>query len=212
MSAEQWKRNLDIASTLPADHISAYHLTIEPGTKFGKLKKAGLFTEIPDEQSLDQYRMLTSVLGAAGFEQYEISNFARSGRYSRHNSKYWMGESYLGVGPSAHSYNGRERHWNPASLSKYIHDVGNRKTPAGEMIDETTHRNEYIMTRLRTARGIESTDFKAVFGEPAWNELMGLAGIHLLKGDLVLDNGILSFNKEAWFHSDGILSDLFLVR
>ncbi|MFA5815388.1 MAG: radical SAM family heme chaperone HemW [Bacteroidales bacterium] len=212
MTAIQWEQNLKIAAGLPADHISAYHLAIEPGTRFGRLKKAGVFSEIPDEQSVEQYRMLLAILGATGFEQYEISNFAREGRYSRHNTKYWMGDSYLGLGPSAHSFNGTQRHWNPANLTRYTDDINIRKPPKGETITPVMHRNEYVMTRLRTSRGIDSLDFKINFGESGWFELLFMAEKHLVKGHLVLEDGRIWFNKEAWFHSDGILSDLFLIR
>ncbi len=212
MTSFQWERNLETAASLPADHISAYHLTIEPGTRFGRLRKAGVFSGIPDDQSVEQYRMLLAILGANGFDQYEISNFARQQRYSRHNTKYWMGDSYLGLGPSAHSFNGMQRHWNPASLSRYTEAILNHYPQKGETIDRVMHRNEYVMTRLRTSRGIDYTDFKADFGESGWLELLLMAEKLLIKGDLVLNNGRIVFNKEAWFHSDGILADLFLVK
>ncbi len=212
MTAGEWEQNLTIAARLPVDHISAYHLTIEPGTRFGKLKKSGLFSEIPDEQSVEQYRMLLAVLGDKGFEQYEISNFARDKRYSRHNTKYWMGDPYLGLGPSAHSFNGTWRHWNPASLTKYSAAIADGKPPVGEAIDLQMRRNEYVMTRLRTSRGIEEMDFKQKFCEAGWIELLATAEKYVLKGHLLIENGRLFFNKEAWFHSDGILSDLFSIR
>lgn len=212
MTPAQWEHNMNVASDLPADHISAYHLTIEPGTRFGRLKQAGRFAEVPDEQSAAQYRMLLERMEAHGFEQYEISNFAREGRYSRHNTKYWMGDSYIGLGPSAHSFNGTQRHWNRASLVRYTADVGSGRHPAGETISRMMHRNEYVMTRLRTSRGIGSMDFQSEFGEPAWMELLSMADKHRIKGHLIFDGGRLFFNKEAWFHSDGILSDLFLIR
>ena len=211
MTANQWKHNLKIAVSLPVTHISAYHLTIEPETQFGKLVKTGLLSEMPDEQSFEQYQILLSILGNSGFEQYEISNFARYDRFGRHNTKYWFGDSYLGVGPSAHSFNGTHRHWNTANLSRYAQDINNKKHPCGEKIDAVMHRNEYVMTRLRTSTGIDSTDFIANFGKSGWIELLAMAGKHLLKGDLVLENTRIFFTKEAWFYSDGILADLFLV-
>jgi len=212
MTSTQWQHNLEVAGSLPANHISAYHLTIEPGTRFGRLKKSGLFSEIPDEQSVDQYRMLRETLGANGFEQYEISNFARHRQYSRHNTKYWMGNSYLGLGPSAHSFNGTGRHWNPASLTRYTAAVDDGKHPQGEIIDPLMRRNEQVMTRLRTSRGIHASEFRSDFGEPAWTELLAMAATHINAGDLVLTDDDIRFNPEAWFHSDGILSDLFLIR
>ncbi|MCX6226194.1 MAG: radical SAM family heme chaperone HemW [Bacteroidia bacterium] len=212
MTSMQWEHNLMIAAGLPAGHISAYHLTIEPATRFGRLKKSGMFTEMPDEQSVEQYRMLLTILEDNGFEQYEISNFARYGQYSRHNSKYWCGNSYLGLGPSAHSFNGTQRHWNAASLARYTGNINSAKQPKGENIDPFMHRNEFVMTRLRTCRGIDSADFINSFGESGWFELLTMAEKHLKNGHLVYKNNRIFFDKIAWFHSDGILSDLFLIR
>lgn len=212
MTMAQWEHNLIVAAGLPVNHVSAYHLTIEPGTRFGKLKKEGFFTEIPDEQSVEQYKLLIAILGGHGFEQYEISNFARGGQYSRHNTKYWTGAPYLGLGPSAHSFNGIERHWNPSSLTRYSSDIRYKKLPEGETIDPIMQRNEYIMTRLRTKWGIGSGDFRTKFGESGWLDLLTMAEKHLIKGDLILDEGWIRFSPEAWFHSDGILSDLFLIK
>ena len=211
MTLGQWEQNLKRASGLPVDHISAYHLTIEPGTRFGRLKKAGIFSEISDEQSAEQYLMLLEVLGSNGFEQYEISNFARHGKYSRHNTKYWQGDSYLGLGPSAHSFNGTMRNWNQANLRSYTEKILQGKHPAGETITPVMRRNEYVMTRLRTAAGIRQADFQSEFGESAWNELQIMAGPHFRNGYLLMENGTIRFDRFAWFQSDGILSDLFLV-
>lgn len=210
MTVSQWARNLEIAANLPVCHISAYHLTIEPGTRFGKLKKAGLFSEISEDQSLKEYLMLQKVLELNGFEQYEISNFARQGRYSRHNQKYWNGDHYLGIGPSAHSFNGKQRHWNPSNLTRYKEGIAKGKFPEGEEVNPLMKRNEFVMTHLRTAQGIGSNDFIEQFGQKSWNELIIMADKPLDKGDLLLRNGRLFFDRKAWFHSDGILSDLFL--
>ncbi len=211
MTAEEWEQNLKVAAGLPACHISAYHLTIEPGTRFGRLKKAGLFSEIPDDESVGQYQKLLEILSDNGFEQYEISNFARNQQYSRHNTKYWTGEPYLGLGPSAHSFDGTDRHWNPASLSKYTADIRENKLPKGELINQNMHRNEYVMTRLRTAAGIRKDGFQSAFGEAAWLNLLDMAGEPIRKGYLVYENERLSFDTAAWFRSDGILSDLFEI-
>jgi oxygen-independent coproporphyrinogen-3 oxidase len=211
MTAGQWEQNLTIAAGLPADHISAYHLTIEPKTRFGRLKKAGLFSEIPDEESVEQYQKLLKILGEQGFEQYEISNFARDKRYSRHNTKYWTGDTYLGLGPSAHSFDGSCRHWNPSGLAKYTADIRSKKLPKGEVIEQSMHRNEYVMTRLRTAAGIEKAGFQSAFGEAAWLELLVMADERISKGYLIYENEKLRFDTAAWFRSDGILSDLFVV-
>jgi oxygen-independent coproporphyrinogen III oxidase len=211
MTMAEWQYNLQIACQLPVGHLSAYHLTIEPGTRFGKLKKAGLFAEIADEKSVEQYKMLLDITAGNGFEQYEISNFARNRQFSRHNSKYWMGESYLGLGPSAHSFNGSMRHWNPSSLAKYAKSIREGILPAGETIDPVMHRNEYIMTRLRTAKGIGLSEFETEFGNNAMHELLVMAEKHIRSNQLLLKNERLFFDKNAWFRSDGILSDLFLI-
>ena len=212
MTADQWKRNVATAAGLPVTHISAYHLTIESGTRFGKLRRQGLFSEIPDEESVTQYRILREILDSAGYDQYEISNFARSGLESRHNSKYWTGEEYLGLGPSAHSFNGSGRHWNPRSLAAYTRQVERRELPPGEEVNERMRRNEYVMTRLRTSRGISESDFNIRFGPRAWPVLMEAALPHLRRGYLLVDRGVMRFDRDAWFQSDGILSDLFLEQ
>ncbi len=211
MTTGEWLQNLEIACSLPATHISAYHLTVEPGTRFGRLKRAGQFSEISGEQSEGQYQLLINYLDKHAYEQYEISNFARNQLYSRHNTKYWTGESYLGLGPSAHSFNGLGRHWNPSSLSKYTAGVHEKQEPKGELVDKIMHRNEYVMTRLRTSTGIPEAGFKLEFGEAAWPELLDMAGNHIRKGYLKHEDGRLFFDRLAWFRSDGILSDLFIV-
>lgn len=211
MTLRQWEDNLLQMCELKPEHISAYHLTIEPGTYFGRLKKSGLFAEIPDEESISQYRMLMDILDAGGYEQYEISNFARDGRYSRHNTKYWTGDSYIGLGPSAHSFNGSQRHWNPSSLSAYTGNIRKGTLPEGEIITPEMKRNEYVMTRLRTAAGIRSDDFIRIFGEPAWADLKEMAALHIRSGRLLFSNGTIRFDRLAWFQSDTILSDLFLI-
>lgn len=212
MTMDQWIANLEIAIKLPANHVSAYHLSIEPGTKFGRLKRAGKLFEISDDDSVDQYKLLREIMLANGFEHYEISNFAKPGYYSRHNSKYWNGEAYLGLGPSAHSFNGHQRHWNPANLKKYINDVKDKRIPKGEIINAVTKRNEYVMTHLRTSKGIDGRDFQALFGESEWLGFLAMAEKYLINGQLQQYSNRVWFDSEAWFYSDGILSDLFIVQ
>jgi oxygen-independent coproporphyrinogen-3 oxidase len=210
MTMEQWAYNLHKANELPAVHLSAYHLTIEPGTRFGRMRKAGLFTEADDADSIRQYSLLRELTEAGGYEQYEISNFARNKLYSRHNSKYWTGEGYIGFGPSAHSFSGTQRHWNPSSIKLWMQQTSGGTEPKGETVTPLMQRNEYVMTRLRTSAGIEKEDFRRRFGESAWNELMVLADSYLRIGELVFRNNRLWFDPEAWFRSDGILSALFV--
>jgi len=210
MNLQGWIRNLEQAVALPVGHISAYHLTIEPGTPFSRYKSQGVIKEVIEKDSVEQYNTLINRLSAAGFDMYEISNFARNGEYSRHNLKYWLGDHYLGLGPSAHSFNGRQRHWNPGSLLRYYAMVETAKPPEGEQIDRQTAYNELIMTRLRTMWGLTEGEVVNLFGEKAWNTLLAAAQPFIQSGDLVLMNdNRLVFNKEGWFRSDGILSRLF---
>lgn len=169
MSAGQWERTLDEAIGLGVQHISAYHLTIEPGTAFGRMAQKGTIRPIPEAESERQFELLRTKLADAGFEHYEISNFALTGRRAIHNSAYWSGEPYLGVGPSAHSYDGRRRReWVARDIGRYIAAFsvdgacGNADgIYDGETLSDTDIRNERIMTGLRTADGIDAGELTA---------------------------------------------------
>ena len=219
-----WKKNLEIATQMPVEHISAYHLIYEKGTNFYKWLKDGKLNEVRDQQSLEMFGMAIDILEENGFEQYEISNFARDKKYSRHNTKYWFGEEYLGLGPSAHSYNGEIRQWNIANLSKWmgedtrckIQDTGfkmqGQKTKREEEnIDLVTRRNEMIMTRLRTMWGIQEKNFTEMFGKDSWSELLDLSSGYIKSGLLEQNGSGLVLSKEGKFMADGIISDLFLI-
>ncbi len=209
MTMGQWEENIRRACRLPVDHISAYHLSIEPGTRFSAWKRKGLLKEITDDSSFAQYELLREILEANGFRHYEISNFARDGGISLHNSKYWSGEPYLGIGPSAHSFNGQERHWNPRSLKKWITQVTSREEPAGEILTPEMRRNEAVMVALRTDEGLNMNEFGRVFGLRSKKLLLESAQPHVDRGDLTISGDRLLFNRAAWFWSDGILADLF---
>lgn len=209
MTLDQWKQNLAKAAALPVDHVSAYHLTIENGTRFEQWRRKGLIKEITEEESVAQYRLLDEILAGNGFEWYEISNLARKGNYSRHNMKYWTGSHYLGLGPSAHSFNGVQRHWNVASLPVYLSNIGKGILPQGETIDRITGINEFIMTRLRTKWGIQAEDYRSRWGEGEWARLYTKAGKFVPSGDMEFTGEILRFTKTGWFRSDGIMAGLF---
>ena len=211
MSMDQWEDAIRKATKLPANHLSAYHLTFEPGTRFSDWKNAGTLIGIPEDDSFRQYLLLIRLLDEAGYQQYEISNFARNGEISRHNSKYWSGEGYLGMGPSAHSFNGGERHWNPRSISGWKDMVENEKKPEGELLDDNMRVNEYLMTRLRTSDGIDLDEYAQRFGEDERMRLQESSGNAIRRGDLLVRDGKLVFDRSAWFRSDGMLSDLFRV-
>ncbi len=151
LTNDQWIKNIRTATSLPVNHISAYHLTFHEGTVFDKWLRNGTLSEITEEESIEQFEILMGIMATTDFEQYEISNFARNGAYSKHNCNYWLGKNYLGLGPSAHSYNGNSRQWNIANLEFYVSSIHSEK-PAfeSEILSETDKLNDYLITRLRT--------------------------------------------------------------
>jgi oxygen-independent coproporphyrinogen-3 oxidase len=156
MSLKDWESNLDFSFSFDIKHLSAYHLTIEPGTVFGKMLEKGLISEIDENDSAAQFNTLIEKSENAGFIQYEISNFGKPGYFSIHNSNYWKQVSYLGLGPSAHSFNGYSRQWNIHDLKGYIKSVNTGKPFfESEELDIKKRFNEYIMTSLRTMWGID---------------------------------------------------------
>lgn len=191
LTIEQWRENLQRAIELDVEHISAYHLTIEEKTVFGK---RGL-KPVADEVSQQHYDILCQTLHEAGFEHYEISNFAKPTRRAIHNSAYWHGTHYLGIGPSAHSYNGKIRHWNVASNLKYLAgDLGE-----SEILTPDDIYNERILTALRISDGLQDPD----------QELLVRAERFIQNGDLVLQNNRLTMPEDRWLISDYIIAQLF---
>ena len=173
--SDNWQSNLATVETLDLQHLSCYSLTLEPGTAYAKMVEKGLATPCDEDDVLRQYNALTQWAVGSGFEQYEISNFAKNGRRSRHNSGYWNRTHYLGFGASAHSYNGSRRRWNVADVATYIKGVKDG-TPFSESEELTAADlyNEYVMTALRTAKGVEKSvleqwfpDFASQFAEKA---------------------------------------------
>ena len=225
MTDAQWERSLDEAASLGVQHISAYHLTIEPGTAFGRQGLEG----IDDETSERQFAMLREKLGGVGFEHYEISNFALPGRRAIHNSAYWSGRPYLGVGPSAHSFDGdRRREWVVADLVKYI----SGPTYDGETLSDLELANERIMTGLRTAEGIAAAELGYGISRrgapPGRSNPDGVAGLlraealamtsqfetierFLREGLLVRRGDRIAIPAERFLLSDHIIGGLFRV-
>ena len=207
---EDWTYSLEQAIALRVPHISAYHLTYEEGTRLWRMKEQGVVSPIDEEQSIGAFELLREKLLAAGYEHYEISNFALPGYHSRHNSSYWKGIPYIGVGPGAHSYNGTDRRWNLSSLADYI------ATPPGEDVPhEVEHLSteerydERIITELRTARGIDLTGLLADFGERYHAHCLRCAAPYIHRGQLVrtVDNH-LRLTPESIFISDAVMRDL----
>ncbi|MEG1954625.1 MAG: radical SAM family heme chaperone HemW [Mucinivorans sp.] len=192
MTVDQWQQNLDKAIGLGVQHISAYHLTIEEKTIFGKRA----LKPVAEEVSELHFNMLRKSLCSHGFDHYEISNFALPGHRSCHNSAYWDGTSYLGVGPSAHSYDGKKRQWNVASNRLYLAGAPRDS----EILSPRDKYNERIMTSLRTTKGLD------INGDA---DIMNRAQLFLSSGDLFLEQGFLKIPPERFLISDYIISELF---
>jgi len=165
MSLEEWRKNMEIAISLDVSHISAYALTVEPKTKLDKLIKSGKCFVADEELVLKQFDSLITFLNKNGFEHYEISNFAKKGKRSRHNSSYWSGENYFGFGPAAHSFNGNIRRYNFSDTKKYISSISNDTACyEEELLSVNDKYNEYILTKMRTIEGVLETDILKKFG------------------------------------------------
>lgn len=209
---EEWQENLDEAVRLDIPHLSAYHLIYEEGTALYRLLEAGKVTPVDEELSVTLFSTLIHKLSEAGYLHYEISNFARPGYLSRHNSSYWTGKRYIGIGPSAHSYNGESRQWNISSLPRYLRGI-ETGTPDIEIeeLDIHTKYNDFIITGLRTMWGIRIADIRKQFGEEKQAYLERQAATYLRQGLLIRQDGTLALSEKGIFISDGIMSDLLWV-
>jgi oxygen-independent coproporphyrinogen-3 oxidase len=211
MSIETWTANLDTALSTGIKHLSAYHLTIESGTVFGKLKEKGLLQEIDEEDSNLQFNALIEKTESAGFIQYEISNFGKPGFFSIHNSNYWKQVPYLGFGPSAHSFNGYSRQWNVRDLKKYIKYVnGGKEFFEREELDMKTRFNEYIMTSLRTMWGIDLEYVEKTFEKEGYDYLINLAGKFIDYGLMKQEKNALVLSNQGKMISDNIISEFMM--
>ena len=209
---EKWQENLDDAIHLEIPHISAYHLIYEEGTALYKLMEAGKVAPIEEEVSVTLFSTLINRLAEAGYLHYEISNFARPGYFSQHNSSYWTGKKYIGIGPSAHSYDGESRQWNISSLPHYLEGIRTGIPNIEiEKLDINTKYNDFIITGLRTMWGIRTSDIREQFGEEKQAYLERQAATYLHQGLLIYENDTLTLSKEGIFISDGIMSDLLWV-
>lgn len=209
---QAWEANLDEAIRLDIPHLSAYHLIYEEGTALYKLLEAGKVSPVEEDISVTLFSTLIDKLTAAGYLHYEISNFARPGHFSRHNSSYWTGKKYLGLGPSAHSYNGTEREWNKSSLSLYLKGI---TTGIPDIETETlnlhTRYNDYIITGLRTMWGVNLNDIQTIFGKELYDYCLSQAASPIKQGTLIQSGHTLTLSKTGIFISDSIMSDLLWV-
>ncbi len=194
-------------------HISAYHLTYEKNTLLGKKLLQGKIKPIDEELSIKMYQILVEKLAEKGFIQYEISNFSQPGFESKHNSSYWQNSNYLGVGPSAHSYNGDSRKWNVSSIKDYLEGIKNDK-PAYEIekLSNTDKYNDFIITSLRTVQGASLLLLKKKFGKEKLSYCLNNAHKYLKNNILYIDNNKLKFTQKGFSISDGVMSDLLFVE
>lgn len=207
-----WQKNLRKAIDLNVQHISAYHLIYEEQTKLYSLLEANKITPIPDELSVDMFSTLISTLTANGFEHYEISNFARDKMYSKHNTSYWQNKEYIGFGPSAHSYNGKNRSWNKSSLDEYLQiNNGIKQEREIEQLTKYQQYNEFILTGLRTTWGVDLTLLKESFGNELYDFCLTNAEKLIEHKLLHINNNSLTITRKGIFISDGIMSDLMWI-
>lgn len=211
-SIKDWEKDIDTATGLGIQHISSYHLIYEKGTKLFDLLSDNRITELDEESSVRQFKTLISKLEDAGFVHYEISNFCKPGKESKHNTSYWQNKKYIGLGPSAHSYNQESRQWNISDIKTYINSISNGKNFFEiEKLDIYEHYNEYILTSLRTMWGADLDFIKEHFGDRLYRYFLRNSGRYVKSGDMKTDESKAVITKQGIFISDGIMSDLMWV-
>lgn len=208
----EWSEDISRALALSVQHISAYSLTYEEGTLLRNMLEKGIVYETDDELSRTMYYNLSERLISAGYEHYEISNFALPGFRSRHNGNYWKGIPYIGIGAAAHSFDTVSRQWNIADIRKYIESINKGVIPMErEELDTDTRYNDTVMTALRTCEGIDLCRIEETFGKQYVSYLLTNAERHISSGNLCLSQSNLSLTRNGLFISDGIMSDLMKV-
>ena len=209
-SITEWEENIEKALSLPVSHLSAYHLTFEVGTVFDHWRKKGRLLPVLEEESVNQYTILREKLLSAGFDHYELSNFARDGMVSKHNLLYWSGASYLGFGPSAHSYDGVGRSWNISSLKEYIEGImQGKEIDEKEQLTSKEKYHDYLITSLRTKLGADPAYIEEAFGMEFRSHFESRAQNFLKKGSMSAASGRFYIEPGQWLITDHILRVLF---
>ena len=212
MSLEKWHQNLQLAFDFGIPHISSYALTVEPKTALDNFIKKGTYPPLDEELALKHFELLVTETQKNGYIQYEISNFGKPGFYSKHNTSYWQGAFYLGIGPSAHSFNGSQRSWNLANNVKYILAIKNNHLPLTiEELSEKDRFNEYVMTGLRTIWGISLNKIESQFGLEYKQYVLSASKQFIDKGLLQTRGDVMTITPKGKFLADGIASELFSV-
>jgi putative oxygen-independent coproporphyrinogen III oxidase len=211
MSQSEWASILDYSFSFGIKHLSAYHLTIEAGTVFGKMLEKGLIADVDEEESIALFNTLIEKSEAAGFIHYEISNFGKPGYFSIHNSNYWKQINYIGLGPSAHSFNGYSRQWNVRDMKGYIKSVNSGKPfYEHEDLDLKARFNEYIMTSLRTMWGIDLDYIENTFEKEGYDYVVNLAGKFKDYGLIRQNEKNLVLTNQGKIISDNIISEFMI--
>jgi oxygen-independent coproporphyrinogen-3 oxidase len=212
-SNAQWVENIKMALSYNVPHISSYALTVEPKTALASFIKKGVIDDVNDEQAHEQFHILKDMLEQEGFVHYELSNFGKEGYFSKNNSAYWQGKPYLGIGPSAHSFNGKQRGWNVRNNTKYIKAIQHNELPIEiETLTKTDQYNEYIMTGLRTIWGVSLQKVENDFGKVFKDYLIEQANVFINQHLLYIDDEHIRVTKTGQFLSDGIASELFKLN
>lgn len=210
---QEWRANIQTALSFGIPHISSYALTVEEKTPLASFIKKGIIKNVDDEKAQEQFNILIEELKKANFVHYETSNFGKEGFFSKNNSGYWLGKSYLGIGPSAHSFDGKQRSWNVRNNSKYIKSIQQNELPIErEILSKKDRYNEYIMTGLRTIWGVSLEKIKNDFGDKFVEYLENQSKKYIQQELLYIENQILKTTKKGKFLSDGIASDLFMLN
>lgn len=213
MTAERWRENIYKAIDLKIPHISSYALTVEDNTALKSFIEKGLIKPVDDELAQEHFHILLDAMQLHGYSNYEFSNFGKEGYFSQNNTAYWTGKSYIGIGPSAHSFNGNRRGWNINNNVKYLKSIQVGKLPIEiEELTTVDRYNEYIMTGLRTIYGISLEKIENDFGANYKAYLLEQSASYLKDHFLYLDGDILQVTRKGKFLSDGIASELFMVN
>ena len=213
MNNEKWKQNIETALSFGIPHISSYALTVEPKTALNKLIQTGKIAQPKDEVAEEHFQILVETLEKNGFVHYELSNFGKENYFSKNNSAYWLGKKYVGIGPSAHSYDGISRSWNVSNNSIYLKSLEENKLPSEiEILSKSDRYNEYIMTGLRTIWGVSLDRILDEFGNEYLDYLQKQAHKFINDDLLFIENDILKPTSKGKFLTDGIASDLFYLN
>jgi oxygen-independent coproporphyrinogen-3 oxidase len=212
LSDDQWLQNLDIMQQMPLNHLSAYCLTVEDKTPLDKLIRTGRYAAPEEDSASRQFAMLMDWAKQNDWEQYEISNFCRNGAYSKHNTAYWQQQMYLGIGPSAHSYNRVSRHWNVNDNKAYV-ESWNTGIPAStlEILERKEQVNDLILTALRTIWGLNLNKLESLCGQAHWVAIQPTITQYVNAGLWLIDNGNLKLLDSGKYFADKLASELFIT-